>query len=488
MALLVEEMEVDTPDSDRVPVTIITGFLGSGKTTLLNHILTATHGKKIAVVENEFGDVSIDDALIARNSHFTDDEEIVEVLNGCICCSVRGDLVKILEKLAARTRAGELALDGIIIETTGMADPAPVAQTFLVHDEIAEFARLDGIVTLVDAKHVERHLNAKKPKGVVNEASAQVAFADRLLLNKTDLVKPRELERVEARLRGLNPFAPIVRCRQSTVSVDSVLGIHGFDLQRALQASPQLLNVDALPTQHDASVGSVSLDQGAPRHMRTVLPGALDLELAQNWIQELLTTQGEDIFRMKGVLNIAHAAERFVFHAVHMSFSGTFEAPWADDEPRQSKMVFIGKNLDGAALAASFNDCRATPESLQAKAEALRFALGDEVECKTGADEWSAGEVVALMYRADEMLPGLVAPYKVRLDDEGGHGHAEGRCVWVPADDEELIRSRRRRSARLRPPPHVCDPNDHEHSHDHDGDDAVCESCDGHEHGHAHVQ
>lgn len=279
-----------------------------------------------------------------------------------------------------------------------------------------------------------------------------------------------------------------MRCRQSTVSVDSVLGIHGFDLQRALQASPQLLNVDALPTQHDASVGSVSLDQGAPRHMRTVLPGALDLELAQNWIQELLNTQGEDIFRMKGVINIAHAAERFVFHAVHMSFSGTFEAPWGDDEPRQSKMVFIGKNLDGAALAASFNDCRATPESLQAKVEALRFALGDEVECKTGADEWAAGEVVALMYRADEMLPGLVAPYKVRLDDEGGHGHAEGRCVWVPADDEELIRSRRRRSARLRPPPHVCDPNDHEHSHDHDGDDAVCESCDGHEHGHAHVQ
>jgi len=218
----------DGEDRERVPVTILTGFLGSGKTTLLNHILTATHGKKIAVIENEFGDISIDDKLLQKKSQFKSDEEIVEVLNGCICCTVRQDLIAILNKLRRRVRSGKLHLDGIVIETTGMADPAPVAQTFLAHAKIRGFARLDGIVTLVDAKHIERHLDAVKPEGVVNEAVAQVAFADRLLLNKTDLVtEADELARIEARLRGINGFAPIQRCAHSDVSVGSVLGIHG---------------------------------------------------------------------------------------------------------------------------------------------------------------------------------------------------------------------------------------------------------------------
>ncbi len=229
-----------------IPATVLTGFLGSGKTTLLNRILTATHGKKIAIVENEFGDVAIDDKLIAKNSKHAMDTEIVEVLNGCICCSVRKDLLEFLRKLARRIARGELHLDAIVIETTGMADPSPVAQTFLVDHTVREFFRLDGIVTLVDAKHVEQHLDEQKPDGVVNEAAAQVGFADRLLLNKIDLVSGGDLDRIEARLREVNQYAPIIRCSQSDVTVDNVLNIHGFDLQRTLTTLP---GAGALPAQ-----------------------------------------------------------------------------------------------------------------------------------------------------------------------------------------------------------------------------------------------
>jgi len=409
--------------SERVPVTVLTGFLGSGKTTLLNHILTATHGKKIAIIENEFGDVGIDDALIQKTSKFSSEEEIIEVLNGCLCCSVRQDLVVLLKGFAERAAAGELKLDAIIIETTGMADPAPVAQTFLIYDEIKAFARLDGIVTMVDAKHVERHLDAVKPEGVVNEAVAQAAFADRLLLNKTDLVTEADLARIEARLRGINAFAPIRRCSRGDVSVDSVLNIHGFDLQRALQTNPQLLNPENAPTQHDKTVTSVSLDQGAPRHMRTVQKGDLDFELATDFLEYIAESQGEDIYRMKGVLAVAHSQQKYIYHAVHMTFSGGFEEAWQPGEPRESKMVFIGKGLDEQFLASTFNNCLATPENLTRKASTLRFKPGDAVECRTTGfdaeegERWAAGTVVEVLHRADDMAPGEVAPYRVRLED-----------------------------------------------------------------------
>ena len=303
-------------EADRVPVTILTGFLGSGKTTLFNHILTASHGKKIAVIQNEFGDVGIDDRLMAKNTKFASGDEIVEVLNGCVCCSVRSDLIKVLVKLASRVKAGKLQLDAIVIETTGMANPAPVAQTFLVEPEVRDFARLDGVVTLVDAKHIEQHLDERKADGAINEAVQQVAFADRLLLNKVDLVKSEKaLSHIESRLRAINAFAPIRRCTRSNVRVDEVLGIDGFDLQRSLERDPSFLEVTKQPTKHDASVSSHSIDQGAARHLRGVQSGALDLELVQEWLGRLLEEKGADFYRMKGVLCIAHTKLRFVFRA-----------------------------------------------------------------------------------------------------------------------------------------------------------------------------
>ena len=278
-----------------------------------------------------------------------------------------------------------------------------------------------------------------------------------------------------------------MRCTKSAVSLDNVLNIHGFDLARALKTSPALLDTSGPATKHDGTVTSVSLDQGAPRHLRLVQKGDLDMELAQDFIDHLLETAGEDIFRMKGVLAVANAQRKFVYHAVHMTYHGSFEEPWGPDEPRESKMVFIGKDLDERALADSFNDCLATAENMEVKMEALRFTLDDEVECRTGLDEWSAGKVVGLLYRDDdEMRPGVVAPYHVQLEDEGGRGHAETRCVWVPSDADDLIRARQRRSKRLRGSGHGTDDHAYngshelEHSHEHD---SVCHSTRRHKHG-----
>merc|ERR1711937_782224 len=291
-----------------------------GKTTLLNHILTATHGKKLAVIENEFGEVGIDDKLLAKNTKYQSEEEIFEMMNGCICCTVRQDLVVVLNKLANKVKKG-LKLDGIIIETTGMADPAPVAQTFFLKESVSSNFRLDGIVTLVDAKHIEQHLDEEKPEGAENETVEQVAFADRMLLNKTDLVTEDDLQRVEKRLKEINAFAPIIRCSQSNVSTDNVLDIKGFDLKKTLEMDPGFLDTDA-EHEHDSTVGSMSIVQ----------KGDVDLKTVQNWVNQTLRTQGGDIYRMKGVLNIANAKKKFVYQGVHMIFNGDFEEPWGPDE------------------------------------------------------------------------------------------------------------------------------------------------------------
>mmetsp|Transcript_16634 Transcript_16634/g.35162 ORF Transcript_16634/g.35162 Transcript_16634/m.35162 type:complete len:458 (+) Transcript_16634:61-1434(+) len=331
--------------SDKVPVTIITGYLGAGKTTLLNRILKENHGKRIAVIENEFGEVGIDDALIEAGP-MTTEENIVEMNNGCICCTVRGDLIAGLKKMVKNSQKTGKAIDAVLIETTGLADPAPVAQTFFADDFIQKKLSLDGILTVVDAKHLIAHLDEWKPEGVENEAVEQVAFADRILLNKTDLVDEAALDEVERRIRMINESVQIRRCQRSEVDMDFILGIHAFSLDKIMEMDDAFL-ADSVDHQHDSRVSSIGID----------VQGEVDQNSLNDWLGWLLKERGADLFRTKGVLAVKGLKEKFVFQAVHMAFSGAPQKPWAEGEERFCRLIFIGKNLNREELLSGFTKC-----------------------------------------------------------------------------------------------------------------------------------
>jgi G3E family GTPase len=308
----------------QVPVTILTGFLGAGKTTLLNRILSENHGRKIAVIENEFGEEGVDNDILLRDDS---PEQIIEMNNGCICCTVRGDLVRILGSLQRKREAKELDFERVIIETTGMADPAPVAQTFFIDDKIAEYYLLDAVITVVDAKHAQSQLDQH------TEAQEQVGFADRLLLSKTDLIDEAEQIKLKDRLVRMNPRAPIKSVHFGNTPIEDILDIRGFNLNSILEIDPEFLDSDEHA--HSDDVRSFVFKTDKP----------FDAAKLEEFLSAMIQVYSKDMMRYKGVLSMDGQDRRVVFQGVHMMMGGDLAKPWGPGEKRESKMVFIGRNL-----------------------------------------------------------------------------------------------------------------------------------------------
>ena len=343
---------------EKIPVTVLTGYLGAGKTTLLNRILSEPHGKKYAVIVNEFGEIGIDNDLVVGA-----DEEVFEMNNGCICCTVRGDLVRILDGLMRRKGK----FDAIIVETTGLADPAPVAQTFFIDENVGRRTKLDAVVTVADAKWLNDRLKDAP------EAKNQIAFADVILINKTDLVSPEQLSEVEARIRAINPYAKVHKTERAQIALNEVLGRNAFDLDRILDIEPEFLESDGhdhdhhdhdhghhhdhdhhhahhsggLKHYHDEDMQSVSLKTDKPLNPDTFFP----------WVQNLVQTEGPNILRCKGILSFKDDDQRFVFQGVHMILDGDHQRPWKKEEKRDSRIVFIGRNLPEEQIRQGFANC-----------------------------------------------------------------------------------------------------------------------------------
>ena len=322
--------EAQATTDSRVPVTVVTGFLGSGKTTLINRILTEQHGRKIAVIVNEFGEVSIDGQLIVQD----DQEDLVEFNNGCLCCTVRGDLIDTLAKLQERSE-----LDAILIETTGLADPAPVASTFFLADELTSKTRLDSFVALADAVNLEQNLAQSE------DAQEQIAFADIILINKKDLVSEEKIKEVELLIRLSNPFAKIYYTENSVIDLEKVVGVGAFELEAKLQVDPTFL--DDLEHEHDQAVGSFVLREERP----------IDMNRFMLWLTPLLMERGEDIYRSKGIFNAQGFKDRQIFQSVRMLTSMQPDRAWKPDEQPVTEWVVIGRNLDREEFAEGFANC-----------------------------------------------------------------------------------------------------------------------------------